>query len=159
MSIIYDSATGQYSLHTKNYSYIMQEKEGFLLHLYWGKKTFGDCTYMFREQGRAAFSPCMENCQGFILDDIPLEYPCWGRADMRTPALEITNPDGSVIVDLRVVGRRILQGKQGIKGLPAVYCENENECETLVVEMLDSVSNIKAELYYCVLEDYDIITR
>ena len=78
---------------------------------------------------------------------------------MRTPALEITNPDGSVIVDLRVVGRRIEKGKQGIKGLPAIYCENENECETLVVEMLDSVSNIKVELYYCVLEDYDIITR
>ena len=53
----------------------------------------------------------------------------------------------------------IEKGKQGIKGLPAVYCENENECETLVVEMLDSISNIKAELYYCVLEDYDIITR
>ena len=159
MSVIYDSAIGQYSLHTKNYSYIMQEKSGFLCHLYWGKKTMGDCSYMFREQGRAAFSPRMENCDGFILDDIPLEYPCWGRADMRTPALEITNPDGSVIVDLRVVGRRIEQGKQGIKGLPAVYVENDSECETLVVEMYDEVSNIAVELYYCVLEEYDIITR
>lgn len=159
MSVIYNSQTGQYSLHTKSYSYIMQEREGFLVHLYWGKKTLGDCTYMFREQGRAAFSPRMENCDGFILDDIPLEYPCWGRADMRTPALEITNPDGSSIVDLRVVGRRIEKGKSGIKGLPAVYVENENECETLVVELYDSVSNIAVELYYCVLEEYDIITR
>lgn len=159
MSVIYDSQAKQFSLHTKNYSYIMQEREGFLLHLYWGKRTGGDCTYMFREQGRAAFSPRMENCDGFILDDVPLEYPCWGRADMRTPALEITNPDGSVIIDLRVSGYRIEKGKPAIKGLPAVYCESENECETLVVELTDGVSNIKAELYYCVLEDYDIITR
>ena len=141
MSVIYNSQTGQYSLHTKNYSYIMREQEGFLLHLYWGKKIMGDCSYMF-DGGviRAAFSPHMENCDGFILDDIPLEYSSWGRADMRTPALEITNPDGSVIVDPRVVGRRIEKGKPAIKGLPAVYCESDDECETLVVEMLDSVS-------------------
>ncbi len=137
----------------------MLEKEGFLLHLYWGKRVLGDCSYMFREQGRAAFSPRMENCGGFILDDIPMEYPCWGRADLRTPALEITNKDGSVIVDLRVVNRRIEKGKGRINGLPAVYCENDSECETLVVELLDSVSNITVELYYCVFEDYDIITR
>ena len=159
MSVNFNSANGQYTLQTKNYSYVMLEKEGFLLHLYWGKKLDGDCSYMFREQGRAAFSPRMENCDSFILDDIPLEYPCWGRADMRTPALEITNPDGSVIVDLRVVGRRIEKGKAGIKGLPAVYVENENECETLVVEMFDEVSKVFVELYYCVLADYDIITR
>ncbi len=159
MSVIYDASSGQYSLHTKNFSYIMLEKNGFLLHLYWGKKTMGDCTYMFREQGRAAFSPRMENCDGFILDDVPLEYPCWGRADMRTPALEITNPDGSIIVDPRVVGRRIEKGKKGIKGLPAVYCESDDECETLVVELYDEVSDISLELYYCVLEEYDVITR
>ncbi len=159
MSVIYDASTGQYSLHTKNYSYIMLEKQGFLLHLYWGKKIMGDCSYMYRMQLRAAFSPLMENCEGLILDDAPMEYPCWGRADMRTPALEITNPDGSIIVDPRVVGRRIEKGKPQIKGLPAVYCEQDGECETLVVEMLDEVSGVAVELYYCVLEDYDIITR
>ncbi len=159
MSVIYDAASGQYSLHTKNYSYIMLEKDGFLLHLYWGKKIMGDCTYMYRKQLRAAFSPHMENCEGFILDDTPLEYPCWGRGDMRTPALEITNSDGSVIVDPRITGRRIQKGKPALKGLPAVYCENDDECETLVVEMLDEVSGVAVELYYCVLEEYDIITR
>lgn len=137
----------------------MLERDGFLVHLYWGKKTLGDCSYMFRTQLRAAFSPFMENCGGYILDDIPQEYPCRGRADMRTPALEITNFDGSVIVDLRVVGRRIEKGKPKINGLPAVYCENENECETLVVELRDDVGGVCVELYYCVFEDYDIITR
>ncbi len=158
MAIIYNEQNGQYSLHTRKSSYIMQEKDGFLLHLYWGKKIEGDCSYMFREQGRAAFSPHMENCDGFILDDVPLEYPCWGRGDMRTPALEITNSDGSIIVDPRVVGRKILKGKPQIKGLPAVYCD-QSDCETLVVEMLDKISGVAVELYYCVLEEKEIITR
>ena len=100
MSVIYNPENGQYSLHTKNYSYIMLEREGFLLHLYWGKKMRGNCDYIFRHDViKAAFSPMTETGDGFILDDIPMEYPCWGRADMRTPALEITNSDGSVIVD------------------------------------------------------------
>ncbi len=159
MSVYYDSAIGQYSLHTKNQSYVMLEKDGFLLHLYWGKKTLGDLRYIYRAQPRSAFSPNMENCGGFILDDTLLEYPCWGRADMRTPALEIINPDGSVIVDPRVVGRRIEKGKKPLKGLPATYCENESECETLIIELFDSVSNVAIELYYCVFEDYDVITR
>ncbi len=160
MSVIYNPENGQYSLHTKNYSYIMLEREGFLLHLYWGKKMRGDCSYIFRHDViKAAFSPMMETGDGFILDDIPMEYPCWGRADMRTPALEITNSDGSIIVDPRVVGRRIEKGKPAIKGLPAVYCENEDECETLVVELFDKVSGVAVELYYCVLAEYDIITR
>ena len=107
MSVIYNALTGQYSLHTTNQSYLMLEKEGFLLHLYWGKKTLGDCSYMFRAQERAAFSPKMENCEGFILDDTPLEYPCWGRADMRTPALEITNPDGSDTEEVREIYHRV----------------------------------------------------
>ncbi len=159
MSIEYNRQTGQFSLHTKSYSYIMQQKEGFLLHLYWGKKTLGDCSYMFREQGRAAFSPRMENCDGFILDDVPLEYPCWGRADMRTPAFELTNPDGSVIADMRVVGYNISKGKKRLKGLPAVYAEDDSECETLSVELYDEISKVRLILCYCVFEDYDIITR
>lgn len=159
MAVIINPDNGQISIHTKSYSYIMQEKEGFLLHLYWGKKTLGDCTYMFREQGRAAFSPRMEHCDGFILDDVPLEYPCYGRADMRTPALEITNSDGYVIVDPRVESAVIHSGKPAIEGLPAVYTESDSECETLVITMRDGVSNVLVELYFCVLEDYDIITR
>ncbi|MBO4452940.1 MAG: alpha-galactosidase, partial [Clostridia bacterium] len=159
MAIIFDKTNGQYSLHTANTSYIMQEKEGFLLHLYWGKKLGGDCSYFFREQGRAAFSPHMEHCEGFILDDVPLEYPCWGRADLRTPALEVTNADGSVIIDPSVVDHRIVKGKLSPEGLPAAYAENEDECETLIVELYDVVSNVKVELYYCVYEERDIITR
>lgn len=154
-----DRTTGQLALHTANTSYIMQVREGFLLHLYWGRKTLGDSGYMFRTQGRAAFSPCMEHCEGFILDDVPLEYPCWGRGDMRTPALEVINPDGSDIIDLRVKKYDVIEGKPSIPGLPAAYATAEHGCETLVVTLADDISNITVELYYCVFASLDVITR
>ena len=34
--ITYDESTGLFQLNTERSSYVMQEKEGFLLHLYWG---------------------------------------------------------------------------------------------------------------------------
>lgn len=158
--IRFDKEILQFQLNTKSFSYVMQVRDGFLLHLYWGKKlSAGDHSYFFREQGRAAFSPRLEGCRGFILDDVPLEYPCWGRGDLRTPALEIENTDGSNIVDLRYVSHEILSGKPGIPGLPAVYVENESECETLVIRLQDAYSKVAVELYYCVMEDYDILTR
>ncbi len=160
MSIYFDPQTLQFQLNTRTSSYIMQVRNGFLLHLYWGARLQnGDHSYFFREQGRAAFSPRMENGGGFILDDVPLEYPCWGRGDLRTPALEVRNPDGSNIVDLRYESHEILPGKPRIPGLPAVYVENDGECETLVVRLRDGVSGVEADLYYCVLEEYDVLTR
>lgn len=159
MSIIIQSDALQFQLNTAHTSYIMQVRDGFLLHLYWGSKLGdGDHSYFFREQGRAAFSPRMENCEGFILDDVPLEYPCWGRGDLRTPALEAENADGSNIADLRYAGYTLLSEKPGIPGLPAVYAE-AGECETLVVHLADSVSSLAVDLYYCVFEDFDVLTR
>lgn len=160
MSITFHESIGQFQLNTRAFSYIMQVRDGFLLHLYWGARLAdGDHSYFFREQGRAAFSPRQEQCQGFILDDVPLEYPCWGRGDLRTPALEIENADGSNIVDLRYESHTVLAGKPRIPGLPAVYVENADECETLVITLRDACSNITVDLYYCVLEDPGVLTR
>ncbi|HPP85906.1 MAG TPA: alpha-galactosidase [Bacillota bacterium] len=160
MAIHYSKECAQFQIDAKSFSYVMQVKDGFLLHLYWGEKLdLRDHAYMFWEQGRAAFSPRMENCRGFILDDVPLEYPCWGRGDMRTPALEIINPDGSNIIDLRYESHEIIDGKPGLKGLPAVYAEEGDKVQTLIITMLDKISNVAVKLYYTVFEDKDILTR
>lgn len=160
MSISFNHENGQFKLDTKDTSYIFCKKDGFLLHLYWGARIGDcDCTYMFREQGRAAFSPRMERCCGFILDDVPMEFPCWGRGDMRSPAVEIINPDGSNICDLRYLSHSISHGKPRIQGLPSTYVEDKSECDTLVVTLRDDVSGVEADLYYCVYGELGIITR
>ncbi len=160
MAITYTPECRQFKLDAKDTSYIFIERDGFLLHLYWGAKLSDcDCSYMFREQGRAAFSPRMENCGGFILDDVPLEYPAWGRGDMRSPALEVINADGSDICDLRYKCHKIIKGKPRIPGLPSTYVESDDECDTLVVTLRDDVTGVEADLYYCVYGELGVITR
>jgi len=160
MSIIYNKSCAQFQLNSKNFTYLMQVRDSYLLHLYWGEKLDSrDHSYMFWEQGRAAFSPRQENCGGFILDDIPLEYPCWGRGDMRTPALEIINPDGSNIIDLHYEGYEITDTKPSLDGLPAVYAENGDKVQTLVITLKDKISNVSVKLFYTLFEELDILTR
>ncbi|MDD4125619.1 MAG: alpha-galactosidase [Eubacteriales bacterium] len=158
--ITYNENAGQFQLDTKSSSYVMQVREGFLLHLYWGEKLdTGDHSYMRWEQGRAAFSPRLENCEGFILDDLPLEYPCFGRGDLRSPALEVINPDGSNICDLRYASHTITEGKPVLPGLPAFYTEDGDSVQTLVITLRDEISKIECELYYTVYDAYGIIAR
>ncbi len=160
--ITYTENIGQFQLDTKDSSYVMQLREGFLLHLYWGERIdTGDHSYMRWEQGRAAFSPRMEGCRGFILDDTPLEYPCFGRGDLRSPALELINPDGSNICDLRYVSHKISDGKPPLPGLPAFYAEagDGDSVKTLVITLRDFISLAECDLYYTVYENYGIIAR
>ena len=146
----------QFQLNTKNTSYVMQICEGYLIHTYWGSKlNDGDHGYMHREYGRAAFCSHLENCKGLILDDVQLEYPAFGRGDLRSPAIEVINADGSDIVDPKYDSYRILDRKPLPEGLPASYgCP-----ETLVITLKDSISDVTVELYYSVFADTDVIAR
>ena len=146
----------QFQLNTKNTSYVMQICEGYLIHTYWGSKlNDGDHGYMHREYGRAAFCSHLENCKGLILDDVQLEYPAFGRGDLRSPAIEVINADGSDIVDPKYDSYRILDRKPLPEGLPASYgCP-----ETLVITLKDSISGVTVELYYSVFADTDVIAR
>lgn len=155
------SASGtQFQLDTKNTSYVMHVRDGFLVHVYYGKRLgVADHSYMRWFQSKAAFSPRLEGCTGFILDDTPLEYPCFGRGDLRSPALEIINADGSDIVDPRYVTHEIVKGKPSLKGLPAFYAEDGDDVETLVITLRDEVGGVTVKLFYSVYYDYDIITR
>ena len=146
----------QFQLNTKNTSYVMQICEGYLIHTYWGSKlNDGDHGYMHREYGRAAFCSHLENCKGRILDDVQLEYPAFGRGDLRSPAIEVINADGSDIVDPKYDSYRILDRKPLPEGLPASYgCP-----ETLVITLKDSISGVTVELYYSVFADTDVIAR
>lgn len=158
--ITYLENSKQFQLDTDNSSYVMQVRDGFLLHIYYGERlNVTDHSYMRWEQGRAAFSCCLEGCQGFILDDTPLEYPCFGRGDLRSPALEIINPDGTNICDLRYVSHKIIGGKPGLPGLPAFYAEEGDRASTLVITLRDNISLVECDLYYTVFEDYNIISR
>lgn len=78
---------------------------GYLAHLYYGKKMDGDMSYVITHYDRG-FSGNPYEAQEhreFSLDNIPLEYSCYGNGDFRTPAFNIKDIEGIHGCDLRYV--------------------------------------------------------
>ena len=134
MPIIYNPNKKIFTLHTKNTTYqMMVDRYGYLLHLYYGAKNNGFMDYM-------------------------LTYPTLGTGDYRNYALNIENSDGSQCCNLNFSRYEIRKGKYSLKGLPAVWAD-EDEANTLEIVLKDRISKIEVHLLYGVLFDEDIITR
>ena len=162
MGIVYCEADRTFTIQTKNTTYQMQvDRFGFLLHLYYGKKTDGSCMdYLltYYDRGFSGNPYDAGSDRTYSMDALPQEYPCYGTGDYRSAALIIENADGSTACDLRYRSHQISNGKYKIPGLPAVYAE-ETESQTLEITMEDVVTGVEVTLLYGVLPDYDVITR
>lgn len=162
MGIIYCETDRTFTIQTKNTTYQMQvDRFGFLLHLYYGKKTDGSCMdYLLTHYDRGfSGNPYDVGAdRTYSMDALPQEYPSYGTGDYRSAALIIENADGSTACDLRYRSHSIRNGKYNIPGLPAVYA-GESESQTLEIVMEDPVTKVEVTLSYGVLADYDVITR
>jgi alpha-galactosidase len=132
-----------------------------LLHTYYGARVRGgDLSYLIQYADRG-FSPNPGEAgdrRTYSLDTLPQEYSTCGVGDFRVPSVEVELADGSHIVDLRYLDFEIRPGKYALPGLPAFF-GTDAEAETLVVRLEDTVSGLRVELYYGVLEKFDLITR
>lgn len=161
MSVIYQKEKKQFLLHTVHTTYAMEVYGGCLAHSYWGHRIANVPTIDERYACGLHGSMAPVDLQGELLystDLLPQEYPTFGSADLRHPALHIRYADGSNVTRLRFESYRMLQGKPKLMGLPATY-GTEAECETLEIVLLDAVSKIRVVLYYTVFPELDIITR
>ncbi|MCD8325636.1 MAG: alpha-galactosidase [Lachnospiraceae bacterium] len=161
MAIIYQEKERIFTLETLHTTYQMKaDGRGALLHLYYGKKTAGSLEYLlpFYDRSFSGNPADVGNDRTYSMDVLPLEYPTLGVGDYRGTALDIENGDGTECVDLRYDSHEIRKGKYALRGLPAVLA-HEEEAQTLSVILKDSVSGIRVELLYGVLEREDIITR
>ena len=162
MAITYYEQDKRFILYTENTSYhIKVGPYETLLHLYYGKKVEGNLDYLIRKMDR---SHCgnpneAEKDRTFSLDTQLQEYSAFGMGDYRISCLEVLNEDGSCAADLRYKGHSIRKGKYHLPGLPAVYETEEITAHTLVITCEDEVSKLEVELYYGVIEEYDVITR
>ena len=152
---------GLFTLHTKHTTYQMKANEyGVLLHTYYGPRVHdSDLSYLIRYIDRS-FAPNPEEAGGsrlFSLDVMPQEYSSCGMGDYRLPSLELELPNGSRSASPRYKSFRVERGKYALEGLPAFRGAAEDE--TLVIILEDAAAQTDIELYYGVLEDYDVITR
>lgn len=161
MSIQIDKENLLFHLRGSNTSYIMQViNDGYLAHLYYGKKVNkyrGSNKIIYMDRG---FSPNpTPNDRTFSLDTIPQEYQAFGNGDFRIPAYQVKLENGTRISDLRYVGYKKFKGKNPINGLPSTYVNNEDEAETLEIYLEDIVIGLKVTLIYTLFEELDVITR
>ncbi len=153
-----------FHLQTKSSSYIMGVKyEKYLTHIYWGKKISGLCVENALPMRWSCFDvmePVPEDgAMPFSMDYVRQEFPVEQSGDYREPALKAEFSDGSRCLSLVYDSYELIEGKPQLKGLPAVYTENDREAQTLLIRMKDTVSGLLAELSYSVMEEFDAMTR
>ena len=161
MGIIYCEKDRIFTLQTKNTTYQMQvDRYGFLLHLYYGKKTDGCMDYLltYYDRGFSGNPYDAGEDRTYSMDTLPQEFPCYGNGDFRSTAFAVENADGSMSCDLRYKSHTIRDGKYNLQGLPAVYA-SDKEAQTLEILMEDPVTGVKVVLLYGVLPAQDVITR
>ena len=161
MGIVFDEKNRTFTLHTKETTYQMKvDRLGYLLHLYYGNKAAGCMDYLltFFDRGFSGNPYDAGTDRTHSMDALPQEFPCTGTGDYRSTALIVENTDGSLACDLRFQGYKIMKGKYGLPGLPAVYA-SDAEAETLEIYLEDPVTKVQAVLLYGVLPEQDVITR
>lgn len=156
MSASIEWREGDRQLHLRNgrLSYVIGALEdGTLGHRYLGAPLAGDRAY--RHLGPGEF-------HGFanrVGAPIALEYPVTGSGDFRIPALAVTAPDGSSVLQLRYAGHEIHAGKPDLDGLPATYVESEDEAATVDVLLRDDATGLEVRLRYTIFSEVAAIAR
>lgn len=162
MPIDFNSATKLITLTTDTTTYQMKvDPYGYLIHLYYGARTSGDMSYLVTYADRSGMCGCPYDVHDrtYSLDVLPQEFPFQGSGDMRSPLLVVRDAEGAFGCDLRYVGHTISNGMFSLPGLPAVYSEEDDEAQSLSVQLRDERLGLEVELLYGVLPHFDVITR
>lgn len=162
MSIKFIEDKGCFHLKTKNTSYIIGLfKKKYLVHGYWGGRINAPNTdemVIYEDFNSFSPNPDIED-KTYSLDTLNQEYGFYGKSDYRNPAIEVEYENGSRITELYYESHSIIGKKVGLKALPSAYAVEGDRVSTLRLDLRDPVENLLVSLYYCVYEDYDIITR
>lgn len=161
MGIVYNEKAKEFHLFNNEISYIIKVLEnGHLGHLYYGKriKHREDFSHLL-EIRRRAMAVFYYEGSSFSLEHIKQEYPSYGAGDMRYPAYEILQENGSRITEFKYKSHNIFKGKKKLEGLPATYVESDEEATTLEITVYDEVIKTEIVLSYTIYEELPVITR
>lgn len=161
MAIQYEEENQVFHLQTKHTSYIMKVVGGkYLAHVYWGQKIQTPDMENSQLNRFIGFSAVTDNeDKTYSLDFVCQEYPTGCSTDYRIPAVSVVFEDGSRDTQLLYQNYRIELGKPELPGLPATYVRDQQEADTLIVTLEDTLQKLTVELWYTVYREQDIITR
>lgn len=149
-----------FQIQTQNTTYLMGVAgDKYLGHMYYGRKMDDmDGTYLMRwgNDEHHHYRDKLEYMDGFFF-----EYPTAGVGDFRDTCLRVRDGGGYRVCELHYDSYEIIEGKPGLKGMPATFAgEEEGQgAQTLVITLKDSVLGLKVLLRYSIFEDSDAIVR
>jgi len=156
MSIKFDASTKTFYLDGKNVTYaFFINNLGYAEHLYYGSTIpHDDIRYSHAEGGRSAVAspPGKDGCPSYQL--MPSELSFYGTGDYREPCVMVENAEGDRLTELLYDSHEILENKPAISGMPSL-----EGGETLVVHLVDKITQFAADLYYTVYDDASVIAR
>ena len=150
-----------FTIDTDHSTYqMMVDPYGYLIHLYYGRKTRGLMDYLlvYADRGFSGNPYGAGKDRTYSMDNLPQEYPYKGTGDYRSTACILRDENGMESSDFKYHSHKIYDGKYSLKGLPAVYAD-EKEAQTLEITLKDALSGVEVILLYGVLPRYDVITR
>lgn len=162
MSIFYHERTKTFHLTNGSVSYLMKAlPNGALGQLYFGQaiRDQESFDHLLEMRSRPMTACVFEGDRFFSLEHCKQEYPSYGATDFRHPAVELCQPNGSRITNFVYRSHTVTSGKPPLPGLPATYCESEEEAETLTVCLRDELLNASLYLCYTLFAGQPILAR
>ena len=173
MPITYLDKTKTFKLDTPNTTYMFRivDDEGFILHLYYGRRLTDENIDDLARIEEPPFVPSKNNRdRGSFMDCAPFEYPGHGLGDYRDDAFSVINEEGYSATSINYKSYKILPGKPKLPGLPATFANTDKNieqssdkqnsiCNTLEITAEDSANGLEIILSYSVFEDVDAIAR
>lgn len=146
-----------FRLETKATTYAFRINEGYLEHLYYGRRvTDTDFTATALKNTIDLGCTVKEEGSQFFLERNLLEYSGIGRGDYRHSPMELLMPDGTFVSDFVYDSHRVIDGAYSTKELPTAY----GEAKTLEIILKDKkFSDLLLKINYVVFEECDVICR
>ena len=162
MSIYFEPQSQTFHLTNGKISYLMKVMpNGQLGQLYFGKAVRHRASFdhLFEMTTRSMTACVYEDDDSFSLDHVKQEYPSYGTGDFRCPAVRILQANGSDITNFTYVSHAITPGKPALEGLPATYCEADDEAETLCITLRDELIGMRVDLLYTLFSGHAALAR
>ena len=162
MSVFYHEKSQTFHLTNGRISYLMKVlPNGTLGQLYFGRaiRDRENFDHLLEFASRPMSSCVFEGNPCFSLEHCRQEYPSHGSTDFRRPAVELRQPNGSRITSFVYHSHAVAPGKPALKGLPATYCEQDSEAETLTIRLRDELLNVSVYLNYTLFASHPALAR
>ena len=160
MAVYFQEQKKIFQLHTKKSTYLIGiTPEGYVGHIYYGDRLFGEADNYLLRLAETPFTPSVNKREKMaFLDSFPMEYPTGGIGDYRESCLDVRNEKGQMGSELFYVSHEIYDGKKKLEGLPASF-GTKDEVQTLEITLEDKILGMQVVLSFSVFEQEDVIAR